>query len=168
MKSFTLLFCSFIIFSCNKNIINDESKIIIKCEKIIIQDSIDDNEIAFLISYYNPTEENIDIYANTFSNKKNYKNIGIFIKNRGVEVPLEQFLPDSVFSIQSKSKIKLLYSYGKKCSSWKNIFSKDKAITKQLKKIHLFYKPTKINTNNNKHPIEVNITRCALLSEIYF
>lgn len=136
-----LLLSSLAIVFCSQEKKKD-CEIVAVCQKIIIQDSIDDITINFLVSYKNIGKENIKIFANSFSNKikdKTYKNKGLFLIINQSNTPIGQFYPLNNFELKSGKEIKILYTYNNKFPNKKNIMDKKKSFLNQLKEVELHY-----------------------------
>ncbi len=128
--------------SCNSSRKNIESKFIIaKCERIIIQDSVHDHFIHFLISYENKSDKQIVIFANPLDKKtkeKTFKNGGFYLKSESVNTPIGQFHSSNFFIVEPNSTLKIPYTYSEKFPN--QIVSFDsKSIKEKLKKSSLYY-----------------------------
>lgn len=143
-KLITAIFATAIFFSCNVNRKNIDSKSIsAKCEKIIIQDSVHDHFIHFLISYENKSDKQIVLFANPLNldkdvKKKAFKNGGFCLKNESVNTPVGQLHSSNFFIIEPHSTLKIPYTYSENYPN-KIIAFNSKSIKEQLRKSSLYY-----------------------------
>lgn len=118
-------------------------KLIATCDKIIVQDSIENHTINFLVSFKNLNDKDLTLFANSYAqnySNKEYEKTGIFLKLDGFDTPIAQFHPSNKFIVEAGKTLKLLYTYSDKYPNMKIAFSQNESYMSQLKKVKLYYK----------------------------
>ena len=140
MKNIIMLF-AIIILSCGQK--EEDYKLIATCDKIIVQDTVVNHTINFLVSYKNPYDFDITFFANSYAPNhinKRYEKIGVFLNFNNSDTPLGQFHPLNKFVIEAGKTLKVLYTYSDKYPNIKIPFNKSESYKSQIKRARLYYK----------------------------
>lgn len=143
-KTLLLLFLLLAI-GCSKKE-NNDFRILAKCDKIIIQDTVNNKKIHFLISFFNPSEREAMIFANSYGvSNKDKKNefAGVCLKINSSDIPVSQPNSSTVFYIKPKDTIKMFFTYNQKYQNEELNFDDSKSFKNQLEKINLYYRYNK-------------------------
>jgi hypothetical protein len=117
------------------------------CEKIIVQDTVDNYVVHFLVSFKNPNPKDVLIFSNTCEDgyeSKNYYQAGIYLKKNKQETALGQFNRYVFFRIKAGQTFKLLYTYSDIYPNKKIDFNTKESLETKFKSVDLYYKSDKI------------------------
>jgi hypothetical protein len=117
------------------------------CEKIIVQDTVDNYVVHFLVSFKNPNPKDVLIFSNTCEDgyeSKNYYQAGIYLKKDKEETALGQFNRYVFFRIKAGQTFKILYTYNDIYPNKKIDFNTKESLETKFKSVDLYYKSDKI------------------------
>ena len=126
----------FMILGCKRNkILNPEIKI--DCTKVILQDTLDNPYVHFIVKFQNSNDYPVSIYTNPIYKKtdlKELKKAGIFLQIDNKPIYLGILHSNNYFVVQPKSELKLPFTYVG--DLYKDKIKKDKFLTwkNELKK----------------------------------
>jgi len=169
MKNLLIIVCLISLISCERKT-KLEYKITATCDRIIVQDTVDNYVAHFLVSFTNTNKRDVLIFANSCRDgyqSNNYEQTGIYLKKNNIETPLGQFNKSVFFRVKAGKSFKILYTYNELYPNKKINFDTGKDLETKFMNIDLFYKSN--NVIINKLIGERQYNKDDLISEIpYF